>query len=107
MPGPTTPYSPPPLHPGTFFSTPPPETQNFRLEKQTETERKERLVSIAGTPPDLLNPPVGCGFGSRCENCMKICNEEQPEQFAVGENHVASCWLLHKDCPPELRGGAK
>ena len=73
----------------------------------TETERKERLVSIAGTPPDLLNPPVGCGFGSRCENCMKICNEEQPEQFAVGENHVASCWLLHKDCPPELRGGAK
>ena len=73
----------------------------------TETERKERLVSIAGTPPDLLNPPVGCGFGSRCENCMKICNEEQPEQFAVGENHVADCWLLHKDCPPELRGGAK
>ena len=53
-----------------------------------------------------MNPPVGCGFGSRCENCMKICNEEQPEQFAVGENHVASCWLLHKDCPPELRGGA-
>lgn len=72
-----------------------------------ETERQERLISIAGTPPDLLNPPKGCGFGSRCENCMQICNEEQPEEFVVGSDHVASCWLLHKDCPSELRGGAK
>src|SRR5690606_2666645 len=42
----------------------------------TDMDRSVRLVSIPGTPPDLLNPPVGCGFASRCENCMKICHEE-------------------------------
>ena len=30
---------------------------------------------------------------------MKICQEEQPPEFTVGENHTASCWLLHPDCP--------
>ena len=30
-----------------------------------DADKKERLVSIAGTPPDLLNPPKGCGFGRR------------------------------------------
>jgi oligopeptide transport system ATP-binding protein len=73
----------------------------------TDMDRSVRLVSIAGTPPDLLNPPVGCGFASRCENCMKICHEEQPEQFEVAKNHAASCWLLHEDCPGAQVGGDK
>ncbi|HBI73705.1 MAG TPA: peptide ABC transporter ATP-binding protein [Lachnospiraceae bacterium] len=72
-----------------------------------DMDRSVRLVSIAGTPPDLLNPPVGCGFASRCENCMKICHEELPGQFKVAENHAASCWLLHEDCPGARVGGDK
>jgi oligopeptide transport system ATP-binding protein len=64
-----------------------------------------RLVSIPGTPPDLLNPPVGCGFASRCEECMKICQDEQPPVFEVGKDHVANCWLLHEDCPYNQDGG--
>ena len=35
-----------------------------------ETSREEKLVSIAGTPPDLFMPPKGCEFASRCEHCM-------------------------------------
>ena len=38
-----------------------------------ETSREEKLVSIAGTPPDLFMPPKGCEFASRCEHCMKVC----------------------------------
>lgn len=64
-----------------------------------EMDRSIRLVSIPGTPPDLLNPPVGCGFANRCENCMKICHEELPPHFDINEQHKSACWLLHEDCP--------
>jgi oligopeptide transport system ATP-binding protein len=73
----------------------------------TEMNRNERLVSIAGTPPDLLNPPKGCGFASRCNECMKICQTELPPDFEVGKGHKAACWLLHEDCPSKQGGGAK
>ena len=63
-----------------------------------ETTKEEALTAIPGTPPDLLSPPVGCGFAARCEHCMKICQEELPPEFPVGEGHTACCWLLHPDC---------
>jgi oligopeptide transport system ATP-binding protein len=71
----------------------------------TEMDRSIRLVSINGTPPDLLSPPVGCGFASRCDNCMKLCHTELPPQFEVAKNHLAACWLHHEDCPSEQDGG--
>lgn len=64
-----------------------------------ETKKDEQLVSIPGTPPDLYAPPQGCGFGSRCEKCMKICKSNQPPEFEVEGGHKASCWLLHPQCP--------
>lgn len=71
-----------------------------------DTNKDDVLTSIPGTPPDLLNPPKGCGFASRCKNCMKICLEKQPPEFEVNEGHLSSCWLLHKDCPGS-KGGDK
>ena len=64
-----------------------------------ETSRDEELVSIPGTPPDLFAPPKGCAFASRCQHCMKICKENQPPVFTVGEGHTASCWRLHPSFP--------
>lgn len=69
-----------------------------------DTSKEDKLTSIPGTPPDLIKPPVGCGFASRCEKCMKICKAKQPPVFDLGDGHSASCWLLHKDCP---QGGNK
>jgi oligopeptide transport system ATP-binding protein len=71
----------------------------------TDMDRSVRLVSIAGTPPDLLNPPVGCGFASRCKNCMRICHAQLPPQFEVGQEHLSACWLHHEDCPEAQDGG--
>ncbi len=73
---------------------------------QTDTGKEKPLISIPGTPPDLLDPPKGCGFAARCSHCMRICREEQPPEFTLeGEGHKASCWLLHPDCPgSEERG---
>lgn len=54
----------------------------------------ERLIPIEGTPVDMLNPPEGCGFGARCEHCMKICLRKQPPTVELGNGHRAACWLL-------------
>lgn len=70
-----------------------------------EMSKDERLVSIPGTPPDLIRPPKGCGFAARCTHCMKICREAQPDVFKMGEGHEASCWLLHPDCPSAAERG--
>ena len=53
----------------------------------------ERLIPIEGTPVDMLNPPEGCGFCSRCEFCMKICLRKEPPTVDLGNGHIAKCWL--------------
>ena len=70
-----------------------------------DTDRSEKLVSIAGTPPDLFAPPKGCEFASRCEHCMKICKHHVPPKYDVGGGHEASCWRLHPDFPKDLKEG--
>ena len=57
----------------------------------------ERLIPIEGTPIDLLNPPQGCNFGPRCNECMKICLRQKPPFAQVGEDHISACWLHFKD----------
>lgn len=59
-----------------------------------DSQEYERLQSIEGSPVDMLNPPEGCGFGTRCDHCMKICLRKEPPVVEVGEGHRAKCWLL-------------
>jgi oligopeptide transport system ATP-binding protein len=73
----------------------------------TDMDRSVRLVSIAGTPPDLLKPPAGCGFASRCGECMRICQSQLPPEIDTGSGHKAACWLLHEDCPAGQDGGVR
>ena len=70
-----------------------------------ETSREEKLVSIAGTPPDLFMPPKGCEFASRCEHCMKVCKKHVPPTYEVGAGHKAVCWRLHPACPAQNKEG--
>lgn len=60
---------------------------------------RQRLVPILGTPPDLLNPPTGCPFYSRCKYAMRVCRDEQPPEFVRDNTHRAACWLLDKEAP--------
>lgn len=43
-----------------------------------DSKEQVRLESIKGTPVDMLNPPEGCGFSTRCEHCMNICLKKEP-----------------------------
>lgn len=58
-------------------------------------EQRERLVPIAGQPPDLFKPPKGCPFAPRCPKAMRICLEHMPPSFDVSEHHNVACWLEH------------
>lgn len=68
---------------------------------------KERLIPISGTPINLLNMPKGCAFCSRCDNAMKICLDQKPEEMNLSETHKASCWMNVKKQMEEQAGGAK
>ena len=66
---------------------------------------KQKLIPIAGTPINILNLPAGCAFCTRCDEAMKICLEQQPEEMVINDDHYASCWMNVKK---ELeKGGAQ
>ena len=51
------------------------------------------LKPIPGSVPDLMNPPVGCKYASRCSFAMSKCSEKQPKFSTVRENHKVACFL--------------
>jgi peptide/nickel transport system permease protein len=51
-----------------------------------------KLSSIAGGPPDLLNPPPACRFHPRCPYAMEVCRTIEPPPVSAGQSRVA-CWL--------------
>ena len=55
---------------------------------------KDRLMTIPGIVPSLINPPKGCRFNPRCEHAMEICRQEEPTYIEVESGHFASCHLL-------------
>ena len=64
-----------------------------------DLQNKQQLASIEGTPPDLIAPPKGCPFCTRCKYCMEICCEQQPPVLNFGDGHEASCWLYQLETP--------
>lgn len=56
-----------------------------------------RLNPIDGSPPDLFDPPKGCGYFARCPYAMRLCEDRRPTRFTVGPHHYADCWLHHSD----------
>ncbi|RFB16922.1 ABC transporter ATP-binding protein [Bacillus sp. HNG] len=60
-----------------------------------DMDKHEKLSTITGTPPDLLDPPKGCSFYPRCEMAMKVCAEHKPEFEGVSPTQYSACWLNH------------
>jgi oligopeptide/dipeptide ABC transporter ATP-binding protein len=55
--------------------------------------RKQRLNEIPGIVPVLTELVTGCRFADRCPHVFEICRQSHPQLEAVGENHLARCWL--------------
>jgi len=58
-----------------------------------EAKESKRLVSIKGTPPDLLIPLKHCPFAWRCDYAFDRCWEEIPPLISVGDKHQAACFF--------------
>jgi peptide/nickel transport system ATP-binding protein/oligopeptide transport system ATP-binding protein len=56
--------------------------------------RVERLHTIEGAPPSLINLPQGCKFRPRCPHAFDKCMEEpQLENRVETPGHLDRCWL--------------
>ncbi len=64
-----------------------------------DADRRERLLSIEGLPPDLINPPSGCLFFPRCEFREPRNLTERPELQGVdgAPGHRVACWVTMKE----------
>lgn len=60
-----------------------------RLDAKTQ----EKLISIDGLPPDLIDMPDCCPFVARCKHAVDRCNNENPLLRQVGPNHQIACWV--------------
>jgi peptide/nickel transport system ATP-binding protein len=56
--------------------------------------RPERLHTIEGAPPSLINAPEGCKFRPRCPHAFEKCREEPAlENRVETPGHLDRCWL--------------
>jgi oligopeptide/dipeptide ABC transporter ATP-binding protein len=60
--------------------------------------KQEKLHSITGSPPSLINVPRGCKFRPRCPHAFDRCTEE-PELVSRVDaaDHLDRCWLSLED----------
>jgi len=65
----------------------------------SNTKEGERLRSIPGMPPVMLDPPPGDAFAVRNEYALKVDYEEMPPMFQVSPTHFAATWLLDERAP--------
>lgn len=67
---------------------------------------QEKLTTIPGSVPNLINLPPGCKFAPRCrariEHKLKICTKEEPALKPIAPGHTVRCWLY-----PDRRAKSK
>ena len=68
---------------------------------------KEKLVPIGGSPINMLAMPKGCAFCPRCENALKVCLDQEPEELQMPDGHYAACWLNVKKAYEEEKTAGK
>jgi oligopeptide/dipeptide ABC transporter ATP-binding protein len=54
-------------------------------------DRGRALISIPGTPPSLVTPPLGCRFHERCPFATALCEDAAPPLVEVTPGHVVAC----------------
>ena len=85
-----------------FYNPKHPYTQALlRAVPRLEVEEDQELESIEGTPPNMIAPPVGCAFSTRCKHCMQICQKMEPPLYEFEDGHTAQCWLYHELANPQ------
>ncbi|MDM8527090.1 ABC transporter ATP-binding protein [Anaerolineales bacterium HSG24] len=56
-----------------------------------DEDRPQKLRSIDGLPPDLVNYPKGCPFYARCNYRLDKCADTPPQIKEIGVKHKVAC----------------
>lgn len=72
----------------------------------------ERLYTIPGSSPNLMEETKGDAFAPRNAYALKIDERLAPPMFRISDSHYAASWLLHPsapkaEMPPELKSRIK
>jgi len=79
-----------PLHPytlGLLGSIPRPDKHS----------KRERLETIPGMVPNILNLPVGCKFCTRCTVKLDKCDTEEPPLQEINPGHFVRCFVTQEE----------
>ena len=63
------------------------------------SDKADRLYTIKGNPPNLLNEIKGDAFAPRNPYALEIDFEEEPPMFKINGHHQAATWLLDPRAP--------
>ena len=53
---------------------------------------KDRLFSIEGQPPNVIDLPECCPFHPRCKHAMPVCRDTYPPVLR-SDGRMVRCWL--------------
>ncbi len=59
-------------------------------------EQPDRLPTIEGAPPRLLNEAIGCAFAPRCPYKNSHCVENRPALVNLYGAHGVACWVAQE-----------
>ena len=78
-----------PMHPYTkaLLSAVPMPDPNYKMKR----------IILKGDIPSPANPPSGCKFRTRCQQCMEICAEKEPVFKEYEPGHKVACHLYSQD----------
>lgn len=71
-----------------------------RCTPSIDEPRHARLEVIAGTAPDLVNPPPGCRFAPRCHHAQADCQLSPPALTTDGQTGPATVDPATEGAPP-------
>jgi peptide/nickel transport system ATP-binding protein len=61
---------------------------------QLDPKRKTKKIILKGEIPSPIDPPLGCGFHTRCiEKIGRICEEGFPQSKEIEKGHFVACHL--------------
>ncbi len=71
-----------------------PYTIGLLKSKPSITTVSERLYTIPGQVPNLINLPEICYFSDRCKMCKDVCKQGFPKMIDMGNDHFVACTLF-------------
>ena len=78
----------------------------FRARPALGAPRGQRLATIPGSVPELVDLPPGCPFAGRCCFTIAACHTTTPPPVTLPEGHVVRCIRLDAVRAEALEGAA-